>query len=299
MAKVKWTNSTPFLYIPRMNSKASFLESLHYFPQSGWVQTAHSVIRAGKVVAASDYRIVRDWHVGQDVLFCVSGSGVVKTLGKELEIRAGGLVWIANEAPHAHHANPDDPWTLMWFRFDGPNLAALRAKLFGDADPLVRVPEELHLPAWFDRLFAVMRGGGTGLDLRLNQFVAEFLTLVDFAVRGDDQGKLPQPFEQALLAMRADLAQGWDSEGMSGLMRVSPSQVRRLFRKHLRISPHQWLLRERLTKAQTLISDSGMAIGEVAHICGFCDVYHFSREFKRAVGTSPGAWRKRERGRSV
>ena len=281
-----------------MNAKASFLESLHYFPQSGWAEAAHSVVRAGKVSAAPDYRVVRDRHVGQDVLFCLKGSGVVETLGQRLDIKAGELVWIANEAPHAHHADPDDPWTLLWFRFDGPNLVALREKIFGDAEPLVRIPEELQLPAWFDRLFVLMRGGGTGLDLRLNQMVAEFLMLVDLAVRGDDQGRLPQQLDQALLAMRADLAQGWDSDGMSELMRVSPSQIRRLFRKHLRISPHQWLLRERLTKAQTLISDSGMSIAEVAHVCGFCDVYHFSREFKRSVGTSPAAWRKQEHGRA-
>lgn len=281
-----------------MNAKASFLESLHYFPQDGWVDAAQSVVRAGKVSAAPDYRIVRDHHVGQDVLFCLTGRGAVETLGHRLNIRAGQLVWIANEAPHAHHADPADPWTLLWFRFDGPNLVALRDKIFGDAEPLVRIPEELQLPLWFDRLFALMRGGGTGLDLRLNQLVAEFLTLVDLAVRGDEQGKLPQHFDQALLAMLADLAQAWDSDGMSELMRVSPSQIRRLFRKHLRISPHQWLLRERLTRAQTLIADSGMSIAQVAHACGFCDVYHFSREFKRSVGTSPAAWRKREHGRA-
>ena len=286
-----------FLYKARMIARASFLESLHYFPQSGWVDSAHSVLRAGKVSAAADYRIVRDKHIGQDVLFCLTGSGAVESLGNRMNIRAGQLVWIANEEPHAHYADPDDPWTLLWFRFDGPNLSALRQKIFGVAEPLVRIPEELQLPCWFDRLFSLMRGGGTGLDLRLNQMVAEFLMLVDLAVRGDDQGKLPQNFVQALLAMRADLAQAWGSEGMSGLMKVSPSQVRRLFRKHLRISPHQWLLRERLTKSQTLLADSSMSIAQVAHICGFCDVYHFSREFKRSVRASPGAWRKREHGR--
>jgi AraC-like DNA-binding protein/mannose-6-phosphate isomerase-like protein (cupin superfamily) len=279
-----------------MNRNASFVESLHHFPTSGWAAAAHSVVRAGKVLAAPDYRIVRNHHVGQDVLFCLTGSGIVETLGHRLTIRAGELVWIANEAPHAHYAEPDDPWTLLWFRFDGPNLGALRQKIFGEAQPLVSVPGQLQLPAWFDRLFAIMRGGGTGLDLRLNQMVAEFLMLVDHAVRGDDQGRLPQQIDQALLAMRADLAQRWDSDSMAGLMRVSPSQIRRLFRKHLRISPHQWLLRERLTKAQTLISDSGLSIAQIAHACGFCDVYHFSREFKRSVGASPAAWRRREQG---
>lgn len=280
-----------------MIAKASFLESLHHFPQPGWTGVAHSVMRAGKVSAAPDYRVVRNWHVGQDILFCLMGAGSVETLGERLNIKAGQLVWIANEEPHAHYADVHDPWTLLWFRLDGPNVSALRDKIFAGAEPLARIPDEMQLPAWFDRLFVLMRGGGTGLDLRLNQLVGEFLTLVDLAVRGDEQGRLPEQLDNALLAIRADLARGWDGDSISRLMKMSASQSRRLFRKHLRISPHQWLLRERLTKAQTLIADSSMSIAEIADICGFCDVYHFSREFKRSIGASPAAWRKQEQGK--
>lgn len=83
-------------------------------------------------------------------------------MGRRHEIGTGQLAWIANERPHAHHANPDDPWTLLWFRFDGPNAAALREKLFGVGEPIVSVRDQLALHVWFDRLFAAMRGGGTG-----------------------------------------------------------------------------------------------------------------------------------------
>jgi transcriptional regulator GlxA family with amidase domain len=74
--------------------------------------------------------------------------------------------------------------------------------------------------------------------------------------------------------------------------------VRRLFRRHLRTSPHQWLLRERLTRAQTLMSDSPLSLAEIAELCGFCDVYHFSREFRRSIGLPPASWRKHEIGRT-
>lgn len=279
-----------------MKKALSVLESLHFVPEPGWLQTAYSVVRAGKVSAGPDYRIVRDYHVGQDILFCLSGSGVTETLDQRFQIRAGQLVWIANERPHAHYADPDDPWTLLWFRFDGPNPAGLRPKLFGEADPVISVRDALPLQAWFDRLFVAMRAGGTGLDLRLNQLVSEFLSSLDKAIRSDEPGGLPEALRSALLAMRDDVGRAWGSEELSALTRLSPSHLRRLFRKHLRTSPHQWLLRERLTQAQSLITDSAMGIAEIADACGFCDVYHFSREFKRSIGTSPAAWRRREAG---
>ena len=68
-----------------------------------------------------------------------------------------------------------------------------------------------------------------------------------------------------------------------------------VFRKHLRESPRRWRIRERLIAAQSLIRENALIAG-VAEACGFCDVYHFGREFKRVVGTSPAAWRRAEFG---
>jgi transcriptional regulator GlxA family with amidase domain len=57
---------------------------------------------------------------------------------------------------------------------------------------------------------------------------------------------------------------------------------------HLRVTPREWLQRERLTHAQSLMVSSDAPLAQIADTCGFCDVYHFSREFKRAVGNAIG-----------
>lgn len=271
-----------------------FIESLHYVPSAEWTGSAYTVLRAGKVAAASDYRVARNVHVGQDILYCLSGGGFIETLGHGFRVGAGELAWIGNERPHGHRADPRDPWTLLWFRLDGPDPAAMRDRLFGDGVPRAFVADGIALQAWFDRLFLVLRTRGAALDLRLNQMVGEFLTMVDHARRV--RVRFPEALSMAMLAMRIDLRRRWNSEDLSALTKVSPSHLRRLFDRHLRTSPHQWLLRERLTQAQALIADSTMPLAEIAEICGFCDVYHFSREFKRSVGLPPAAWRRSERG---
>ena len=55
------------------------------------------------------------------------------------------------------------------------------------------------------------------------------------------------------------------------------------------------VLRElRLSEAQRLLSDPhfrGLTVAEVAHRCGYSDGSHFARQFRRALGCSPGAFR--------
>lgn len=284
------------MYKTRM-TETVFLENLHYVPEPGWTLAAACVLRAGKVVAAPDYRILRSAHPGQDILYCLSGGGSVETLGERVQIRPGQLVWIANEMRHGHFADRKAPWSLLWFRLDGPNLSALRRKLFGDGFPRATLAESVNLVPWFDRLFTAMRRREPGLDLRLNQLVAEFLTMIDRGLGGGPRD-LPPALTAAVTAMRGNLRLAWEAEDLSAVSGLGPSQIRRLFRKHLRTSPRQWLIRERLMHAQSLLV-SGKNLTQVADLCGFCDVYHFSREFKRSTGVAPSSWRRSEIGTTI
>lgn len=279
-----------------MIKRTTVLESFHYVPQPAWARAAFTVLRAGKVAAAPDYRVERAVHPGQDVIYCVSGRGVAETAGQRLDVGPGQVIWLANEAPHLHAADPHDPWTVLWFRFDGPNPPALRTKLFADGPPRTHFAEGSRPVAWFDRLFAAMRSRDAGLDLRLNALVAEFVAAIDSATTGDATRDLPPAVAEAVAAMRGDLSLTWSAGDLSDIAGVTPSQMRRLFARYLRQSPRQWLIRERLMHAQSLLVETGSPIAEVAERCGFCDVYHFGREFKRSVGMPPAQWRRSERG---
>lgn len=53
------------------------------------------------------------------------------------------------------------------------------------------------------------------------------------------------------------------------------------------MAPHQYLTGRRVDLARRLLL-GGMRVPEVAASAGFYDQSHFSRHFKRVVGTSPG-----------
>lgn len=69
----------------------------------------------------------------------------------------------------------------------------------------------------------------------------------------------------------------------------------RAFRQSTGVTPHRFLLQDRVERALTLLPQRDLSLGDIALACGFADQSHFTRVFTSVVGTSPGAWR-RDRG---
>ena len=74
--------------------------------------------------------------------------------------------------------------------------------------------------------------------------------------------------------------------------RLSPSYFARAFKQSVGMPPHRWLLLQRVLRAKSLLRDPNQPIADIAAACGFADQSHLTRAFTRAVGASPGAWRK-------
>lgn len=72
---------------------------------------------------------------------------------------------------------------------------------------------------------------------------------------------------------------------------ISVSHFHKLFRKCCNITPGEYLLNLRLQKAQIMLLNSNLSVTEIAESCGFTNLYHFSRVFKKNKGISPSQYR--------
>jgi AraC family transcriptional regulator len=63
------------------------------------------------------------------------------------------------------------------------------------------------------------------------------------------------------------------------------------FRRSTGLSPHDYVLRERVRKAQQILSETRISVLQTALSVGFHTQSHFSTVFKRIVGDTPARWR--------
>jgi transcriptional regulator GlxA family with amidase domain len=73
---------------------------------------------------------------------------------------------------------------------------------------------------------------------------------------------------------------------------VSPRTFARRFRSETGTSSIQWLLAQRVLRAQQLLESDEAPIDEIARRCGFADAAGLRYHFNRAVGTTPTAYRR-------
>jgi AraC-like DNA-binding protein len=99
---------------------------------------------------------------------------------------------------------------------------------------------------------------------------------------------------RAIRRSREYLAQHYSDtislEDLSKVANLSPYHLHRVFTREMGLSPHAFQTQVRLARAKTLLHQ-GRPLRTVAAETGFADQSHFTREFKRYVGLTPGAFR--------
>ncbi|MFE6273427.1 AraC family transcriptional regulator [Streptomyces goshikiensis] len=85
------------------------------------------------------------------------------------------------------------------------------------------------------------------------------------------------------------VAAGLSLSEAAGLLQAHPAHLVRSFSAAFGIAPHQYLISRRVALARRLLLD-GRPAAEVAVEAGFHDQPHFTRHFKRVVGTTPARY---------
>lgn len=86
-------------------------------------------------------------------------------------------------------------------------------------------------------------------------------------------------------------------EEIAGTVNLSPHHFSRLFKESVGLSPHRYLISQRVERARRLLEDTELTVADVAEACGFSHQQHLTRHFSRLVGVPPATYRRESWGR--
>ncbi|MBT2456833.1 GlxA family transcriptional regulator [Streptomyces sp. ISL-86] len=273
------------------------------------------------VVTSSGIRLMADLTLGEvngdvDTLL-VSGAVRVDDDGVEPVLHSGIIDWLQEAAPGTHRlgsicsgahllaaAGLLDGLSATTHWRTAARLAADHPRVTVDPDPIFIREGRLWTCA----------GIASGMDMALAMVTEDYgpelalataRTMVMYVKRAGGQSQFSVP-----LALPADpgnriddlrmwigehLTENLSAEALAARLHLSVRHFSRLFQRRTGATSTAYVESVRLEAARQLLQDSGHGLPEIAALSGLGSVESLHRSFRRHLGTTPAAYRRRFR----
>lgn len=133
---------------------------------------------------------------------------------------------------------------------------------------------------------------------RQTMLIARFMELVVFLCRHYDTQSREAPDSLSHLAgavsyMEDHYLEPLSLEQIATQSDMSVRHLNRMFKAYYRTTPVAYLQSLRLERSRMLLKHSDLPITQISYECGFNDSNYFTRQFTKAYGLSPKAYRQR------
>lgn len=267
----RWLRSTP----------SSFEESLPF-----WCS------EVGAFYARKHFTTARSNKNSYIIFYTFGGQGVVRQGGQEITLGKGDALLMDCRSPQSYGTAPDHGhWYHLWTHIDGPGVAALGTQLgLPQLSPVNVLPSHVqpHFDVLFERLEHESIQNATLIGLAVHSLLAEMIAA---SLAGAAAATDTDPVRLVCQHIEAHFAEDLRLEDLADVAAVSPSYLIRLFKKQMGTTPHDYLLRFRVTRAKELLAETTLTSAAIARLVGFNSESNFSYRFSRMVGQSPRAYR--------
>ena len=145
--------------------------------------------------------------------------------------------------------------------------------------------------------------GGDAVRLRLSELIfieaiRRHLAAQPVFRQGWLAGLTDPAVGRALALLHGEPARSWTIDQLARAAGVSRTVLAERFAELVGSPPMHYLTLWRMQLAARLLADRPLKVAAAAHAVGYESEAAFSRAFKKATGTAPGAWRRRADGRA-
>ena len=97
----------------------------------------------------------------------------------------------------------------------------------------------------------------------------------------------PATLNRVIDYIQVHLAEDLTLTQLAAIAKVSPNYFAAQFKQSMGITPHKYVIQQRIAKAKELIIAGKGTLAEISNYVGFADQSHFTHHFKRMIGVTP------------
>lgn len=214
------------------------------------------------------------------------------------EFQAGDVVFTSAGTPvHYVHAKTVDglyisikPQSVMMLA-ESIAISPARVRLqdnLGQCDPVIArigfaLMQELNMPGLGDRLYI------EALSTQLLIHLLRSYNVCAVSRNLDSQTIFDRNLQPAIDFIQAHLNEKLSTREIASTVHLTPFYFSRIFKRQYRVSPHQYVIQQRIEAAQQLLKDPELTLMDIARRVGFVDHSHLTRYYKRLTGKTPRA----------
>lgn len=227
------------------------------------------------------------------MLYTLSGEGFLRYGGVDYSLSPGSLMYIDCMEAHSYRPARPAPWTFYWVHFYGATSDGYYKLFHTAAPPTVENLSETRIPALMERIVESNRTAKPGTEIENSRMILELITEAILAAAPDyADGEIPAGIREVARYIERHFSEPVTLDLLAGRFSISKYHLARSFKRAVGVSPGEYLIRLRISRAQDLLKNSDLPLSEIASAVGVSGQNHFYALFKSRTGHSPSEYRK-------
>ncbi len=261
-----------------------------------WRDDALPFIEARAIADGREVCYSRHSHAHFSIGAITAGRSTYVHEQSSFEVAAGTVVLMNPGDVHACNPIDDQPWSYLMLYVETPWLTDLQHQLGFSAELEFRRFSDTHLNDArlfrdLNALYAVLVDEQQDV-LRKQSAAVEFFSDLQLCLNPIEPSLREPNFklERAADFIRQHCTDLLSLDDICAAAELSPSYLIRAFKQHYGMTPHAFLVNQRIQFARECLR-RGQLIADVALEAGFADQAHFQRAFKQHLAATPGQYR--------
>lgn len=248
------------------------------------------ITMAGITYEDPNYSVTRNNSSQFTLEYIISGEGTVCDKGENYQVCKGDMYMLQLGENHHYFSNPHNPWKKIWINAQGSlpeNLTRTYGiysnSVFKNTDGYDLLKQAVDICC-----------NHTLSAREINEQIAVIFHRLVILMSNSIKTLPPISNEADILKKYLDshINDNVTIEELSKLIFRSESQTIRIFKKYFNDTPYEYLMKNKIYRAKTLLKNTNMRVKDIAYSIGFSDEHYFSSIFKQRTSMSPKEYKK-------